>query len=378
MSKVLRVAILGASGYSGAELLRYLLLRRRITGDIDIVALTASRRAGDDISEVHPQFSFTSGLPTMRRWQDVSWEGIDVAFCALPHGTTQEVVSELWHYKDLRIIDLSADFRLRDLGEYRRWYGKEHGAPDLQSSAVYGLSELNGEKIGHARLVANPGCYATTVQLALLPLAEIIDPSCISIDAKSGVSGAGRNLREDLLYCESNEDFRPYAVSGHRHVAEIEQGLAMRLGVSSVSPISFIPHLAPMSRGILASLYLRLRAGADGADAVSLCLSAYEKAYGNAGSFIRVLEAGSVPSVKLVAGTNRCLLSVVADRRAGYVVVFSATDNLGKGAAGQALQNMNLMLGYADDYGFAESYGFAGGDGFAADNAAAAAAALAS
>ncbi len=373
----LRVAILGASGYSGAELLRYLSLRRAISGDVEIAAVTASQRAGASVASVLPQFrqsagsslfaDLPNGLPKFSRWQDVDWQSIDIAFCALPHGTTQEVITELWRYSSLRIIDLSADFRLSSFADYEHWYGKAHGAPQLQGEAVYGLSEHFRASIGKARLVANPGCYATAAQLALLPLAPLIDCSSISIDAKSGVTGAGRSLREEFLYCEINEDFRAYSLSGHRHVAEIEQGLELALGSSASSDsasssasssssdqprlrVSFVPHLVPMDRGILTTSYLRLRAG----ESVSSCLAAYDNSYSGS-AFIEICRDGSVPSVKLLRGTNRCSLAIFADRRPGWIVVFSAIDNLGKGAAGMALQNMNLMLGLEEDYGFADT-----------------------
>ncbi len=344
-----RVAILGASGYTGSELLRCLLLRRAVAGDIEIVALTSSSRAGRGLGSILPQFSGVGSgvLPILSKWEEVDWGAVDVAFCALPHGTTQEVIAKLWRHERLRIIDLSADFRLHDLAMYERWYGKAHAAPELQSHACYGLSEWHREKIASSRLVANPGCYAAACQLALLPIAERVDLATVFLSAASGTSGAGRSLREDLLYCEVNENFRPYAVGGHRHVAEIEQGLAWRLGVESISPVSFVPHLLPLDRGILVSMSARLRGG----ETVGGLRAAIAEVY--AGSiFVDVLGEGEVSSVKRVRGTNCCLLSVCADRREGWVLVFSAIDNLVKGASGQALQNMNLLLGLDEGTGF--------------------------
>ena len=343
-----RVAILGASGYTGSELLRCLLLRRAVAGDVEIVALTSSSRAGRGVGSVLPQFSGMS-LPVLSLWEDVDWGAIDVAFCALPHGTTQKVIAQLWRHERLKIIDLSADFRLQDLAMYERWYGKAHAAPELQAHACYGLSEWHGDRISSKRLIANPGCYATACQLALLPIAERVDLETVFLSAASGTSGAGRSLREDLLYCEVNEDFRPYATSGHRHVAEIEQGLCWRLGVAEVSPVSFVPHLLPLDRGILVSMSARMRDGETVAGLRALMAARYAESI-----FVDVLAEGEVPSLKRVRGTNRCLLSVCADRRAGWVLVFSAIDNLVKGASGQALQNMNLLLGLAEGTGFGE------------------------
>ena len=341
-----RVAILGASGYTGSELLRCLLLRRALSQDVAIVALTSSSRAGRSLGSLSPQFSHAD-LPTLTLWEEVDWTSVDVAFCALPHGTTQQVIAQLWRHEHLKIVDLSADFRLHDLAEYERWYGKAHAAPELQRHACYGLSEWHREKIASSRLVANPGCYATACQLALLPLAERLDLETVFLSAASGVSGAGRSLREDLLFCEANENFRPYAVGGHRHVAEIEQGLGWRLDVAKVSPVSFVPHLLPLDRGILVTLSARLRAG----ETIAGLREAMETAYAQS-VFVELLAEGEVPSVKRVRATNRCLLSVCADRREGWVVVFSAIDNLVKGASGQALQNMNLLLGLDEQTGF--------------------------
>ncbi len=340
-----RVAILGASGYTGSELLRCLLLRRAIAGDVELKALTSSSRAGRHLGSLLPQFA-GADLPVLSLWEEVDWKEVDVAFCALPHGTTQEVIAKLWRHERLRIIDLSADFRLRDLALYERWYGKAHAAPELQGEACYGLSEWHGKGIAKSRLIANPGCYATACQLALLPVAERVDLETVFLSAASGASGAGRSLREDLLYCELNENFRPYATSGHRHVAEIEQGLCWRLGVAKVSPVSFVPHLLPLDRGIMVSMSARMRRGEGVSDLREAMAEAYAESI-----FVDVLDEGDVPSLKRVRGTNRCLLSVCADRREGWVVVFSAIDNLVKGASGQALQNMNLLLGLEEGTG---------------------------
>ena len=348
-----RVAILGASGYTGSELLRCLLLRRSVADDIEIVALTSSRRAGCQLSEVLPQFS-GAGLPTLSLWEDVDWGAVDVAFCALPHGTTQEVIAKIWRHEELKIVDLSADFRLHDLAMYERWYGKAHATPALQPHACYGLSEWYKDGIAKSRLIANPGCYATACQLALLPVADRVELGTVFMSAASGVSGAGRSLREDLLYCEMNENFRPYATGGHRHIAEIEQGLQWRLkelnklgADGKISSVSFVPHLLPLDRGIMVTLSAKMLGG----ESVDGLRRAMTEAY-KGSVFVEVLGEGEVPSLKRVRGTNNCLLAVCGDRRDGWVVIFSAIDNLMKGAGGQALQNMNIVLGMEEETGF--------------------------
>jgi N-acetyl-gamma-glutamyl-phosphate reductase len=327
-----RIGILGASGYTGAELLRLL----RCHPHAEIRALTADRQAGKPIGAVFPHLA-AEGLPDLVTIGEVDWSGIDVVFCGLPHGTTQEVIAGL--PKHLKIIDLSADFRLADIATYAEWYGHEHRAPELQREAVYGLTEIERERIREARLVAVPGCYPTAAQLPLIPLlrAQLIDPDDIIIDAKSGVSGAGRAAREGSLFCEVSEGIHAYGVAGHRHAPEIEQGLSAAAGRKLV--VNFTPHLMPMNRGILSTIYLRTAAGTTLGDLRAVL----DGAYGDE-PFVRVLPEGALPATRHVRGTNLCLIGLSRDRVANRAILVSAIDNLVKGASGQAIQDMNVML----------------------------------
>ncbi|WP_298727852.1 N-acetyl-gamma-glutamyl-phosphate reductase [uncultured Ferrovibrio sp.] len=335
----IRVAILGASGYTGAELLRVLLRHPRVR----IVALTADRKAGEGIEAVFPQF-IGLGLPKLVTIKEVDWSGVDAVFCALPHGTTQEVIAGLPEH--LKIVDLSADFRLRDTAEYAKWYGHEHRAPKLQEEAVYGLTEVYRSAVAKARLVANPGCYPTSAQLPLIPLlaADQIDPDDIVIDAKSGVSGAGRALKEGSLYCEVAEGIHAYGVASHRHGPEIEQILSEAVGRQIA--ISFTPHLMPMNRGMLSSIYVRMRPGVSADDLRASLVERYKDE-----PFVQIVPQGVSPQTRHVRGTNSCHIGVFADRVKGRAMLFSVIDNLMKGASGQAIQNFNVMFGLPETTG---------------------------
>ena len=335
----LRVGILGASGYTGAELVR--LLARH--PQVEIRLLTADRQAGRPLAEVFPHLGGLA-LPPLVRVEEAAWDGLDLAFCALPHGTTQEVVAALPAH--LKVVDLSADFRLADADAYRTWYGRPHRAPDLQREAVYGLTELKRRQIAPARLVANPGCYPTSAQLPLVPLLEAgeIAAEDIIIDAKSGVTGAGREAKQANLYAEVSEGVQAYGIAGHRHAPEIEQGLSEAAGRPIV--VNFTPHLMPMSRGILASIYVRL---ADGAEPEDLRRTLQRRYEGE--PFVRVLPAGQAPATRHVRGANHCLIGVFADRVPGRAILLSVIDNLVKGASGQAVQNMNVMAGLPETAG---------------------------
>src|SRR5712691_1485740 len=250
-----RIGVLGASGYTGAELVRLLIRHPRV----EIVLLTADRRAGQEIRQVFPQFS-PYALPRLVAIDGLDWKkaALDLAFCALPHATTQKVIKELLaRAPNTKVVDLSADFRLHDTAAYARWYGHEHHAAELQGEAVYGLSEVYRDKIRPARLVANPGCYTTCAELALIPLlrANGIDPDEIVIDAKSGMTGAGRAAKEEMLFSEVSEGFHAYGVGHHRHMAELDQEFALAAGREVI--VSFTPHLVPMNRGILSTIYVR-------------------------------------------------------------------------------------------------------------------------
>ncbi len=328
-----RIGILGASGYTGAELLRLL----RYHPHVAIAALSADRQAGKPIGAVFPHLA-GEDLPDLVMIGEVDWSALDLVFCGLPHGTTQEVIAGLPRH--LKVIDLSADFRLTDIATYAEWYGHEHRAPELQREAVYGLTEIERERIRQARLIAVPGCYPTAAQLPLIPLlrAQLIDPDDIIIDAKSGVSGAGRAAREGSLFCEVSEGIQAYGVAGHRHAPEIEQGLSLAAGRKLV--VNFTPHLMPMNRGILSTIYVRLAPGATIGDLRAVLEGAYRDE-----PFVRMLPEGSLPATRHVRATNLCLIGLSRDRLANRAILVSAIDNLVKGASGQAIQNMNAMLG---------------------------------
>src|SRR5499433_799430 len=254
-----KIGVLGASGYTGAELLRFLIPHPRV----EIVLLTAERRAGQDMRQVFPQFS-PYALPKLLAIDSVDWNkaALDLAFCALPHATTQTVIKELLaRAPNTKVIDLSADFRLGDTAAYAHWYGHEHHAPELQKEALYGLTEIYRHKIKTARLVANPGCYTTCAELPLIPLlgAKAIDPDEIVIDAKSGMTGAGRGAKEEMLFSEVSEGFHAYGVGHHRHMAELDQEFSRAAGRKVI--VSFTPHLVPMNRGMLSTIYIRGRRG---------------------------------------------------------------------------------------------------------------------
>lgn len=330
------IAILGASGYTGAELIRL------ISGhpSMQIKALGANSKAGLSIAEVFPHLRHLA-LPRLLQISEIDFANIDLCFCALPHKTSQAVISNL--PKNLRIVDLSADFRLRDPQDYKAWYGNEHTAMELQREAVYGLTEFYRDDIRSARLVAGTGCNAATGQYILSPLirAGVIDLDEIILDLKCAVSGAGRSLKENLLHAELSEGYHAYAVGGtHRHLGEFDQEFSKLAG--RPVRIQFTPHLIPANRGILATAYLRARAHEVHA--------ALTDAYAGE-TFIEVLPLGETPSTRHVRGSNYCHIGVVADRIAGRVQVVAALDNLTKGSSGQALQNANLMLGIEETEG---------------------------
>jgi N-acetyl-gamma-glutamyl-phosphate reductase len=334
-----KIAILGASGYTGAELLRLLASHDRV----EIVALTADRHAGKPIGAVFPHLAGRR-LPDLVTIDAVDFSTVELVFCCLPHGTTQEVIAALPGH--LRIVDLSADFRLADVETYAHWYGHPHRAPDLQRNAIYGITELVRPALGNARLVANPGCYPTSAQLPLVPLvrAGLIDADDIIIDAKSGVTGAGRELKQTSLFAEVAEGVNAYGVANHRHAPEIDQGLSAAAGRPIT--VNFTPHLMPMNRGILATIYVRLAKGAGVAELRRTLDAAY------AGEpFVRIVPAGAMPATQHVRGSNLCLIGLAADRVKGRAILVAAIDNLVKGASGQAVQNMNVMLGLPETAG---------------------------
>jgi N-acetyl-gamma-glutamyl-phosphate reductase len=333
----LRVGIFGASGYTGAELVRLLSEHPHV----EIAALTADRKAGQTMEAVFPQFCGRRDLPVLSTIHDVDRGQLDAVFCALPHGTTQHVIADLMMaYDSLKVVDLSADFRLVDPEAYREWYGHAHEALDQQKEAVYGVTELYREQVAKARLVANPGCHSTTAILPVVPLlkAGLIDPDFITVDSKTGMSGAGRGANEAMLFSEVAGGLHAYGVGKHRHTAELDQEYSKAAGREVYA--SFTPHLTPMIRGIYASIYLRTTGQATAKDVHAALSDAYD-----ADTFVHVMPFGQVPQSRHVRASNNCQVGVVADRIDGRVIVLSTLDNLMKGASGQAVQNFNVMFG---------------------------------
>lgn len=325
-----KIAILGASGYTGAELVRLISSHP----GMEIVALSAARKAGQEMGAVFPHLRHLK-LPKLVKIDQIDFAGVDLCFCALPHATSQKVIAALPH--DLKIVDLSADFRLRDPGAYARWYGGKHAALEIQAEAVYGLTEFYRDEIRAARVVAGTGCNAATGQYALRPLiaAGVIDLDNIIIDLKTGVSGAGRALKENLLHAELSEGTHAYAAGGtHRHLAEFDQEFSLVAGREI--RVQFTPHLIPANRGILATVYVK-------GDAKNIHKTLAE-AYADE-PFLITLPMGELPSSRHVRGSNYCHIGVVGDRIPGRAVIVATLDNLTKGSSGQALQNANLMLG---------------------------------
>lgn len=340
---MIKVAIIGASGYTGVELSRILCNHPHVT----LTAATSRQYAGKPLSEVFPNLRGKVDLVCENLSTEEIAERADVVFTAVPHKTAMDIVPQLLE-AGTKVVDLSADFRLRDLATYENWY-QPHSSPSYLAEAVYGLPERYRALIAKARLVANPGCYPTSIILALAPLLEAgaIDTTTIIADSKSGTSGAGRAAAVGTLFCEVTDGFRPYKVGGtHRHTPEIEQELS-RAAQSDIT-VSFTPHLLPISRGILSTIYASLHEGFD-ADRVA---ELYAQAYAHE-TFVRVLPNGALPATQYVRGSNYCDIGFAVDKRTGRIVVMSAIDNIVKGAAGQAVQNMNILMGFEEDAGLA-------------------------
>ncbi len=335
---MISVGIIGGTGYTGAELLRLLASHP----EVELRVITSRGESGRPVADL---------FPNLRRRVDLAFSepdtralgACDVVFSAAPNGVAMSYARDLLE-QGVKLIDLAADFRLKDPAQWQRWYGVPHTCPELLAEAVYGLPEVNREAIASARIVANPGCYPTAVQLGFLPLLEqgLVDPSSLVADAKSGVSGAGRGAKTETLYAEAADNMKAYAVSGHRHLPEIRQGLEAVCG--RTVELSFVPHLTPMIRGIHATLYARLREPA--ADLQTI----FEKRYARQ-PFVDVLPPGSHPETRSVRGSNTCRLAVHRPSGGEVVVVLSVIDNLVKGAAGQAVQNMNILFGLEETVG---------------------------
>ena len=337
----IRIAVLGASGYTGADLVRLALGHPHV----EIVALSANAKAGQAMAEVWPHFAMYPDLPRLVRAEDVDFSAVDVVFGCLPHAASADLLSGV---TGPRIVDLSADFRLTDPLTYADWYGGDHPAPALLREAVYGLTEFARAALPAARLVACPGCYPTAALLGLLPLVGtgLVAPDRITINALSGVSGAGRSLKEANLFTEVAEGVAPYAVGRHRHMPEIEQELARAAGQAVT--VSFTPHLVPMNRGELVTMVVEtdrsltdLRAGLHDRYASE--------------PFVHLLPEGVAPATRMVRGSNHVVLNVFADRVPGRAIVVVAIDNLVKGSSGQAVQNMNVMLGLPETTGLTQA-----------------------
>lgn len=335
---MLQTAIIGGSGYSGAELLRLLAGRK----DLRVVRVTGATAAGQRVDALYPDLAGRTDL-VFEEYRPGVWEGADVVFVALPSGEGMAVVPPL-RERGIRVIDLGGDFRLQAVEEYRRYYGRPHTAPELLGEAVYGLPELNRETIAKASLVANPGCYPTGAILALLPALRhgVVEPGGIVINALSGISGAGRSSSVEMSFSELNENVRAYRIGVHQHTPEIESILRAATG-RDVS-VSFVPHLIPITRGIYTTVHARLAVTLNDADAVGL----YESFYRSM-PFVRVKR--QIPQILSVLRTNFCDVYVSVQPRTRHLIVVSAIDNLVKGAAGQALQNMNIMFGFPETAG---------------------------
>ena len=337
MRHPIRIAVLGASGYTGADLVRLALGHPNLR----IAALSANAKAGQTMAEVWPHFAHVPALPRLVRAEDIDWAGIDAVFGCLPHAASAALLATL---DGPRIIDLSADFRLRDAATYAEWYGGPHPAPALLREAVYGLTEYARDALPSARLVACPGCYPTAVLLGVLPLVEagMIDPARVSVNALSGVSGAGRGLKEANLFAEVAEAVHPYAIGAHRHMPEIEQEISTRAGRDV--RISFTPHLVPINRGELVTIAVETAAP------IAELRAALAARYADE-PFVHLLPEGVAPSTRMVRGSNHAVLNVFADRLPGRALVIAAIDNLVKGSSGQAIQNFNLMFGLPETMG---------------------------
>lgn len=338
---MLRVGIVGVSGYTGVELARILSCHPKV----EITVATSRRYEGQHLSRVFPNLKGCIDITCENPSRGDLCDKADFFFTAVPHSTAMTIVPPLLE-KGKKVVDLSADFRIRDVSVYEEWYQK-HTSSDLINEAVYGLPELYRDKISRAELVANPGCYPTSVILGLAPLlkSRVIDPATIIIDSKSGTSGAGRSESIATLYCEVADGFRPYKVGGtHRHIPEMEQELSLLNGEAVT--ISFTPHLLPVSRGILSTVYARLKEDMDDLQLQKLYQDTYQDEH-----FVRLCSPETPPSTQHVRGSNFCDIGFSVDRRTGRLIIVSAIDNIVKGAAGQAVQNMNLMHGFDETEG---------------------------
>lgn len=345
MTDRLRIAVLGASGYTGADLVRVALTHPMI----EIAALAANAKAGQTMAQIWPHFAMYPALPTLVKADTIDFSAVDAVFGCLPHAASAELLSTITGPQSgPRIIDLSADFRLKDAATYADWYGGAHPAPALLPEAVYGLTEFAREALPTARIAACPGCYPTAVLLALLPLvaAHAISADRITVNALSGMSGAGRSLKEPNLFAEMAEAVDAYGVGHHRHMPEMEQELALRAGRPVM--ISFTPHHVPMNRGELVTCIVETPHGP------AYLREVLADAYSDE-PFVHLLPAGIAPATRMVRGSNHVVVNVFADRVPGRAIVIAAIDNLVKGSSGQAIQNFNLMFGLPETMGLEQA-----------------------
>lgn len=333
-------AVLGASGYTGAEAVRLILGHPMLK----LKAMTAHSRAGEKYCDVFKNFA-GQDLPPLTKWDEVDWSNIDVVFACLPHGASQETIAKIYDQVET-VIDLSADFRLADPDLYAKTYNRPHEFPELLNDRVYGLSEFSRDRLSGAKLVACPGCYPTCSMLAVLPALEagLIDPAYLIIDAKSGVTGAGRKASLAFAYSETADGAQAYAIGSHRHAPEMDQAIRDFAGVSA--EVRFTPHLIPMNRGMIATCHVTLQNGTS----VDDLRKHYEDTYGSE-PFVHVLEPGQGPQTRHVRGSNHCQIGIFADRTANSAVIVSVIDNLTKGSSGQAIQNYNLTQGWDETLG---------------------------
>lgn len=338
---MIRAGVLGATGYAGIEAVRLLLGHP----EVELTEVVSHSMSGQRLDAVYPHLAHVTDLVLSDLDPERIAKNCDVVFTALPHGASKTVIPALYE-KGLRVIDLSGDFRYRDVEVYEKWYGEAHTSPELLAQAVYGLPELHRDEIKKTRLVGNPGCYTTCSILGLAPLlkAHLVSPKNIIVDAKSGVSGAGRGLAQGYHFCECTENMKAYKLATHRHTSEIEQEYSLLFGEDIM--ISFSPHLVPMKRGIYSTIYANL----EGKHSAEELLSYYHQMYDNE-PFIRLMAPGKLPESARVAGSNFVDIGLVVDERLGRVVIASTIDNLIKGAAGQAVQNMNLLFGLDETTG---------------------------
>ncbi len=343
---MIRVGIFGATGYAGAELVRLLCSHK----DVEITLLASKSFAGQKMSDVYQSLRGICDLVLEEADCDAAKERCDVVFTSLPHGVSHDVINKL-HSKGLKVIDLSGDFRYNDINVYNEWYGVEHSCPELLKESVYGLCELHRDEIKNAQLIGNPGCYTTCSILAFAPLLAngLIETTNIIIDAKSGVSGAGRSLSQQTHYAECTDTMKTYKVACHRHTSEIEQELSLLAGEDIM--LSFTPHLVPMKRGIFVTGYANLKKPATKEELIALYKDYYKDE-----KFVRAIDF--YPEVKHVVGSNYVDVSVEVDKRLNRVIVIATLDNLIKGAAGQAMQNMNILFGLPEDEGLLSAPNF--------------------